>query len=248
MNKIEIYSESGYTGGKGASGVYQKIINEIRPFDILIIPFLGHCAISRNINLQNSRVIAMDLDNEVIKNWKDANYSWIDLHHRDGIDKTSELIASIGSTKKICIYGDPTYRMASIKSQREPYRYTMSDDDHHRFLDAAAPGAIQANVDVLISHYPDSLYETRLSKLRGWRTIQFQAQTRRGVATECLFMNYQHVDGKLQDYQYIGDNKHERYNLKNRTAVNLIAKLERMEVRKRQAVIHYLKEYLEKID
>ena len=61
-------------------------------------------------------------------------------------------------------------------------------------------------------------------------------------------MNYQHVDGKLQDYQYIGDNKHERYNLKNRTAVNLIAKLERMEVRKRQAVIHYLKEYLEKID
>ena len=30
------------------------------------------------------------------------------------------------------------------------------------------------------------------------------------------------------DYQYIGDNKHERYNLKNRTAVNLIAKLERI--------------------
>ena len=244
MNALEIYSDRGYTGGKGASGVYQKIINEIRPFDILIIPFLGHCAISRNIALGNAKIIGIDLDSTVIDNWQQEKFTWIELHNSDGIEKTSELLATLPSTSNICIYADPTYRMCSIKSEIEPYTHTMSDDDHYRFLDNAELWAMQSNVDVLISHYPDSLYETRLSKGHGWRSITYQYQTRRGPATEMLFMNYNHIDGKLHDYQYMGDNKHERYNLKHRTAKNLIAKLERMEVRKRQAVLHYLQEYL----
>ncbi len=119
----------------------------------------------------------------------------------------------------------------------------MSDAEHRQFLTCAELWPFQANVDVLISHYPDEVYD---SWLKQWRSITFQSTTRQGQATEKLYMSYRHETGHLHDYQYVGNDKHERYNLKHRAAKNLIAKLERMEVRKRQAMIHYLKDELDR--
>lgn len=58
-----------YFGGKGGEGVYQTIINHIPPHDILIIPFLGNCAITRNIK-PCTLTICNDLDKEVITMWR----------------------------------------------------------------------------------------------------------------------------------------------------------------------------------
>ena len=108
-------------------------------------------------------------------------------------------------------------------------------------LKEAVSISTRPDVDVLISHYPDPRYD---EVLKNWRKVSFQSNTRRGTATENLYANYEHPTGELHDYRYIGDNKDERYNLKHRTAKNLIGKLEGMEPRKRQAVMHYVNEWL----
>ena len=247
MKRIKVNGfENGYTGGKEAAGTYQKIINEMRPFDLLIIPFLGHCGITRNIDLGEAKVIGIDINPEVISAWKRMDFRFIDLHVGCGWDITSQILATRDlKYKKVCIYADPTYRMESIKSNKKPYPFTMTDDEHRRFLTAAELWSFEANVDVLISHYPDPVYDTWLSE---WRTIEFESTTRQGSALEKLYMSYKHETGQLHDYQFVGDDKHERYNLKHRAAKNLVAKLERLEPRKKQAMIHYLKGYLDRVE
>lgn len=239
MKTIKVTAfKNGYTGGKEASGTYQKIINEIRPFDLLIIPFLGNCAITRNIDLKGARVIGIDLNKDVINAWRRERFDFIELHQGVGWELTSQILTTQDPNQKVCVYCDPTYRADSIKSEKELYPFTMTDAEHRAFLTSVESWSFQANVDVLISHYPDLVYD---SWLKDWRSITFQSMTRQGMATEKLFMSYDHKTGHLHDYQYVGNDKHERYNLKHRAARNLIAKLEKMEARKRQAMIHYLK-------
>ena len=40
---------SSYPGGKSGAGVYQRLINEIPPHDMLIVPFAGRCGVTRRI-------------------------------------------------------------------------------------------------------------------------------------------------------------------------------------------------------
>lgn len=240
--KVTAY-QKGYTGGKEAAGTYQKIINEIRPFDVLIIPFLGHCAITRNIDLKGAKVIGIDKNPDVIQSWRNEAFDFIELHTGNGWEITSQFLANKGLDQRICVYCDPTYRMESIKSHREPYPFTMNDHEHQQFLTEAMLWPSYHNVDVLISHYPDKMYD---GWLKGWRNFTFQSTTRQGQVTEKLYLSYTHETGRLHDYQYVGNDKHERYNLKHRAAKNLIAKLERMEVRKRQAMLYYLKDELDR--
>ncbi len=229
-----------YVGGKEAPGVYQKIINEIRPHDIFVSGFLGHCAIMRfkisaNIN------IGIDIDAAVIAEWNDSCSDGVELRNSDFISDIESLINAMGSGKRMVIYCDPPYRMDSIKADRKLYKCTMQDSWHEKFLDLIVKISDTAAVDILVSHYPDKVYEEKLSN---WRVVEYYAPTRHGKVRELLFMNYNHTSGKLHDYRYLGDNKDERYNLKHRTVKNLIRKISGYEVRKRQAVIHYLLIYL----
>ena len=58
----------GYPGCKGGAGVYQQIISHIPKCETLYIPFLGHCAITRNIN-RPRRLILNDKDPIVVDAW-----------------------------------------------------------------------------------------------------------------------------------------------------------------------------------
>lgn len=231
---------NGYNGGKEASGTWQKIINEIRPHDIFISACLGHCAITRRMR-KAQKIYGIDIDPKVIKAWEEMHWDWITLIQGDAITHVSKIISTTPPELKICIYADPTYRMKSIKSSKKPYAFTMDDIWHERFLKNIKLWASHSNVDILISHYPDELYNKQLKE---WRKISYESKTRQGMATENLYMNYEHSTGELHDYRWIGDNKDERYNLKHRTAKNLIAKLERMDSRKKQAVLYYMREWI----
>ena len=94
--KVAAY-ENGYTGGKESAGTYQKIINEIRPFDLLIVPFLGHCAITRNIDLKGAKVIGIDINPNVINAWYKEGFNFIELHQGNGWDITSPDVVTSGT-------------------------------------------------------------------------------------------------------------------------------------------------------
>ncbi|MCA9137260.1 MAG: hypothetical protein KDB00_10885 [Planctomycetales bacterium] len=78
-----------YPGGKGSSGVAQRLINCIPPHRVLVVPFAGHCSVVRKIK-PAEHTIVIDADEDVCQWWD----SWrrtkqgraLEIHHADGIE------------------------------------------------------------------------------------------------------------------------------------------------------------------
>jgi len=227
-----------YFGGKNGSGTYQKIINEVRPCDIFISAFAGKCGIINNFKTRPDRIIAIDIDAAVSQYW--AIHDQVEFYLENTLEFLPGLIADLCDTgSRIVIYYDPPYVLQSRKNQRPVYNYEMTSEQHSQLVSQILTTAAMApNIDQIVSHYPHEIY---YEAFKDWRILSYNSTTRSGSAEELLFMNYDHISGELQDYSYIGDNKDERYNLKHRTAKNLISKLENMEPRKRKALLYYLK-------
>lgn len=225
---IKINGLDNYFGGKGAAGTYQQIINCIRPHDILIIPFLGNCAVTRYIRRSNT-TIGIDADPRIIKLWEKEKFDWIKLYCGCGIKALEGFLISVAQDNRCSIYCDPPYLIESRKSKKNVYEYEMSYEDHERLLKAIK----QFNCDVLISTYPNDLYA---NELKDWYCISFQSATRQGMATELLYMNYK-PDGTLHDYSFLGKNFRERERIKKK--VNRWAKnLNRLNAFERNAILN----------
>ncbi len=65
-----------FFGGKGSS--FRNLVNLIPPHDVFISPFLGNCAVLRNIR-PAGRSIGVDADREIVMGWKLAQVRVLDL-------------------------------------------------------------------------------------------------------------------------------------------------------------------------
>jgi site-specific DNA-adenine methylase len=193
-----------YPGGKEAEGTAQKIINQQPPHDTYIEAFAGHAAVAR-WKRPALHTTLIDRDPDAI-HWlaEHTNYNeqlltanaleWLPAQHFDA---------------RTLIYCDPPYLLRSRIDGRARYRYEMSEEDHAYLL------AILESLPcmVQISAYDDPLYS---SHLQGWRHITFKSTTRRGLATEHLWMNYPEPKA-LHTYTHLGANYRERERIKRKT-------------------------------
>lgn len=137
-------------------------------------------------------------------------------------------------TGREMVYLDPPYVVASRSSQRPIYKYEYTDQDHETLLTTIKP----LDCHVMISGYWSELYADMLA---GWRTITFSAVTRAGtVATEWLWMNYPEPTA-LHDYQYLGGDYQERWNLKKRKR-RWVSRLQKMPPLERQMLLWAMSE------
>ena len=216
-----------YFGGKGASGAAQKIINCIRPHDTFIEPFLGNGYVSRSIK-KSSRMIGNDLNTGVYQKWKKLNHDWLELYNLDAVELFQRLdFEALGKT---VIYLDPPYPLSSRKNPLLVYDHEMTDNDHEDLLNFICSGKFD-DVDMLISTYPNPMYER---KLKGWSKIKYQVKTSQGTATEVLYYNYSDLS-LLHDYKFVGDNYRERLRIK-RKAQRWVNRLEKMPDYEKQAI------------
>lgn len=201
---------STYFGGKNGSGVYQNIINQIRPHDVYLELFAGSGAVAQYKKPARETYLN-DIDSNIIEAW-----------HCSTIDIPNCTISENCAVKflktfvflpwrRYVIYLDPPYPLSSRRSNREVYRFEMSDKMHIEMLNAVI--ALPANVDVLISTYENEIYS---EMLQGWKLHTFTAQTRKGPATEYLYMNYSNEAGELHQYDYLGGDYIDRQRIKRK--------------------------------
>jgi len=193
-----------YYGGKNGAGVYQAIINQIPPHTTYIEPFLGSGAIMRNKRLAQFN-IGIEIDKRVIDLWRTANPKHIELIHGDSLKVLASRVHEGAFT-----YCDTPYPLMSRQTKRKTYRYEMDEAQQIEFLEmiVALPGL------VCVSSYRNPLYD---DYLKGWRTVEFTAQTRKGTATEILYMNYPEPTA-LHDYSYWGKDKRHRQDFRKKIA------------------------------
>lgn len=228
-----------YFGGKSGAGTYQTIINQIPPHDTYISGFLGCDAILRRKKPANHN-IGFDLDPSIIKTWQSANFPTsnlnlqnLTLYNHSFID--TDVLANV-INQNTFIYLDPPYPMNSRKNSRATYNHEMTDKEHQRLLDKVK----WLPCPVAISTYPNDLY---LSALYNWRKIEFQSNTRNGMATEWLLMNYPEPT-QLHDYSYLGDNFKKREKIKNKFS-SLTSKIANLSTLERAMLLNHLQaEYL----
>lgn len=109
------------------------------------------------------------------------------------------------------VYLDPPYPLESRRSQQPLYRFEMTTEQHVLLLQTA----IALPCPVILSSYPNALYDEWLLDRPGWRKVTFKTRTRRGPATEVLWLNYP-PPTELHDYRYVGRDKRERERIRRK--------------------------------
>ena len=199
-----------YFGGKEASGVFQTIINKIRPHSVFIEAFGGNYTVSRKLNNKAFKIVNDIAKNtfsqypENVNNWAFTNYDY------QTICDITLLNGKMIPNFKPCIYFDPPYLLESRKSQQLVYEHEMTVQDHEVFLDYAT--RLKNKADILISCYPNELYKDTLAD---WWMIEYQGHDRYSKTTEWLFMNYDPEKiTELHDISYYGKDNTDRQRIK----------------------------------
>lgn len=192
-----------YPGSKGGAGVYQTIINNIPPHQTYIETHLGGGNILER-KRPAARSIGIDIDEAVIGLWQARTVPGLELHNGDAVAWLKA--RKFDGTE--FVYSDPPYVMDSRRGGKL-YRHEYDDADHARLLDALA----ELPCAVMVSGYRSELYQR--SPIANWRTIDFPAMTRGGLALETIWMNYP-APVALHDLQYLGATFRERERIKRK--------------------------------
>lgn len=186
-----------YFGGKESPGVYQTIINHIRPHDLFVEPFGGNFAVSRKMNNNAVKYIGeIDFQVYIKYPFSDDSLQFFNLDYRELIDL---FVEDSGFDRKV-IYFDPPYPLSSIKSKRAVYTCTLSDQEHIDFLNYA--NSIRGMYDILISTFPNDMYQDLLVD---WHLVEFEGWSRHGKTVEWLFLNYNPTEiTALHDTRFYG--------------------------------------------
>lgn len=192
----------GYPGGKAGAGVYQRIINEIPPHEVYIEAFAGGAAVAAR-KRRAARTVLVDKHAPALAPW--LGEPGVEAVHGCAID----FLASYGAwTGREFVYCDPPYVRAARRTRRDRYAHELDDAQHERLLEVLA----RLPCMVAVSGYWSDLYARRLA---GWRLVEFEAMTRGGMATECLWLNYP-APAALHDYRYLGEDYIDRQRIKRK--------------------------------
>ena len=215
-----------YFGGKGSSGVYQTIINTIRPHDLFVEPYGGNYTISRQLNNKALKWVN-DLAEKTYSMYPvEHPGNWI-FTNMDALKQMQLILCQLtpifDKFRKV-IYLDPPYPLSSRKQQAEVYDIELTDQDHIALLNFVI--SQQKKADFIISTYPNEIYSAMLAD---WWKIEYDGCDRHGKTTEWLFLNY---DPKaiieLHDISYYGCSYTERQRIK-RSTKNTIDKIMRID-------------------
>lgn len=207
-----------YFGGKGASGVVHAIINQIPLHRRFVSGFLGRCAIMR-WKRPAERSIGFETDPVVYQKWARVFNNKIELYNSSFL--TLGLQLDELQQPDTFLYLDPPY-LLETRSSVTRYAYELDESEHLALLQAVKTLPCM----VAISCYDSELYK---NELQGWRKITFPAQTRGGLRTETLYMNYpEPTPDMLHDKAFLGRNFRAREKTKRRitTIRNKIKRLD----------------------
>ena len=181
---------NGYLGSKQVSGAYQTIIASMPPHDTYIETHLGSGIVMRR-KPPAARSIGLEIDpatfarfgSIVAQEAAALDAVTVETHNIDCLAFLRDF--DFSAAGRVLIYADPPYVLASRSHHATRYRHDYTDEDHRELL--AVLDALPASV--MISGYPSSLYDSVLHPPR-WRLLTYQAMTRGGPRTECLWMNF----------------------------------------------------------
>jgi DNA adenine methylase len=197
-----------YPGSKGGNGVWQTIINYIPPHKIYWELFLGTGEIIRR-KAPAEQNFGVEINSSIIKKVDWNKYPEINILNKNAFDILEMLVKLPAvEAKDYFIYLDPPYPLSSRRTGIEYYTYELTDKEHIRLLKLVK----RLRCNVAISSYANPIYYKMLSE---WNVKEISTATRKGPATELIFMNYDKPK-KLHDYRFLGKNFTDRQRIQRK--------------------------------
>lgn len=188
--------------------------------------------------------IGIDIDPKIIDIWSNAHYPTKDITSQNlAILKADFLETTLWECMEASTYLflDPTYPKDYIKGKLN-YDFWLSDNQHKQLLSRIRGFKCMIG----ITTYENPIYE---KYLHDWRKIQFKSQTRRGTATETMYMNYPepnplqlHDPTWQSDPTYTGTHKWRGREGQERRHFNFVRKLQEMNDTEQSLLFHALRE------
>jgi DNA adenine methylase len=252
-------------GGKGASGVVQKIISLMPPHRIFIEGFAGSAVITKRKEPADITILA-DLDGDVLRcnefpghfaapvflgrdqiEAEFITYSTfghyypkkIFLFHGNVFDLLGRGFNSAWNLDDILIYLDPPYPFDVRSCQKRLFNFEAGDWPFHEALLGLVLRLSQW-VKIMVSSYENSIYNEALT---GWGKEQFRCMSRGGVRTETVWYNFPRPV-VLHDYRWIGKNFRDRERIKKYQGT-IMKKLRSLSPIERNAMIKRIGEEFE---
>ena len=119
-----------YPGGKGGSGVYQAVINQMPPHRIYVEAFLGGGSILLAKKPAPAGNIGIDIDTAVTERWQGDEIPNLQIIQANAL----EWLASNNLSGDTLVYLDPPYLMHTRSCKRRVYRYEFELPGHHQQL------------------------------------------------------------------------------------------------------------------
>jgi len=217
-----------YPGNKGSSAAYPTIINHIPDHVAYYELCAGAAEIYNKLYPAGSTAPYAYLNdlNPITYELLLATYPEAETSNMNAIEYLEALsLCGPIHLKGAFVYLDPPYVLSSRRSGAVLYQQEMSDDDHVQLLSTS----LECSCNIMISGYDNEIYNDMLGD---WNRVEFQVMTRKGVATEVLWMNYDIEQLKLHRYDYIGHGRTDRQRIK-RKQLRMITKIKTMPKRER---------------
>lgn len=200
-----------YDGGKGGSGVWQKIISMMPPHSTYIEPFVGGGSVL--LRKRPAEVnIAIDLDTEAVdalsRDCRTTGRRDIALKLDDALGWLQTLRFRKTPADQTLIYCDPPYLLSTRSCKQPIYRHElMTDAEHRRLLKLLK----KLPCLVMLSGYRSALYDELLGE---WRREDFYTTNRRGTRVlESVWLNFPEPL-ELHDYRWLGTGWRDRERIK----------------------------------
>lgn len=199
-----------YPGNKSATSLFPNIIGLFPPHDRYFELFGG----SGQILLKKAPArlqYIVELDVNQIPALKKSMPVGTGVLLFDAIEFLILIKDELGPTD--LIYADPPYIITERRSGAKIYKHELSLKDHQRFLKAI----LATRAMVAISHYECKFYDDMLLSNPGWHKKVINVATRRGIAKEAIYFNFE-IFGKKHETTFTGNNKTDRQRIKRKAA------------------------------
>jgi DNA adenine methylase len=173
------------------------------PHEVYIETHLGGGAVMRN-KRPARRQVGIDIDARVIEKWENDPSLPCELLCCDSVEYLENTLVEAGTL----VYSDPPY-FPSTRRRRRVYAHDYNDEDHERLIACLR----RLPCLVMLSGYPNDLYETLLS---GWTRSTFNSKTHVEVREEAVWMNFE-PPSQLHDCSFLGNGFRQRELIKRRT-------------------------------
>lgn len=217
-----------YRGGKGSAGTAERIIRLFPPHSMYVEGCLGNGTILRT-KTPALQSIGIEENPEVAAAWRRVKWPGLVLVESCVIawlEKNGRKLPA-----DALVYVDPPYPWETrSKRHRHMYgAYEWPPEKHDRLL--AALDALGCSV--FVSTYDSPKYRERLGL---WNRDTFQAGTRGGARTECVYWRAGQTNRFGVDVRFVGRDYRERERIKKKAA-RWVARLKAMPEAERSGIL-----------